>query len=127
MVKEVFIGRNLKGITDREDFCLGSWPEPDVGTLSSRDLDRFLRCKKAVVLYLKGAASDSVYTATGIHARFLNRMIRERCMHPLPNGRIYGWQALVPSVRIGSYRRQIKGHADANGRCRPLRNWQARF
>ena len=58
MVKEVFIGRNLKGITDMEDFSLGSWPEPDVGTLCSRDLDRFLKRKEAVVLYLQGAASD---------------------------------------------------------------------
>ncbi len=116
MVKEVFIGRNLKGITDREDFSLGSWPEPDVGTLCSRDLDRFLKRKEAVVLYLQGAASDSVYTATGIHARFLNRMIRERCMHPHPDGRIYGWRALVPSVHIVKYQRRIKVRADANGR-----------
>ena len=127
MVKEVFIGRNLRGITDREDFCLGRWPEPEVGTLCSRDLDRFFKRKEAVILYLQGVASDSVYTATCIHSRFLNRMIRERCMHPHPDGRIYGWRALVLSVRIGPYRRQTKVHVDANGRCRSLRNWQARF
>ena len=116
MVKEVLIGRNLRGITDREDFSLGNWPDPDVGTLSKRDLDRFLKRKEAVVLYLQGTTSAAVFTATGIHARFLNRMIRERCMHPHPDGRIYGWRALVPSVRIVQYHRQTKVRADANGR-----------
>lgn len=116
MVKEVFIGRNLRGITDREDFSLDSWPHPDVGTLCSRDLERFLKRKEAVVLYLQGAASAALYKATGIHASFLYRMIRERCMHPHPDGRIYGWRALVPSVHIVKYQRRIKVRADANGR-----------
>ena len=114
MVKEVFIGRNLRGITDREDFSIDSWSDPDVGTLCSRDLERFLKRKEAVVLYLQGAASAALYKATGIHASFLYRMIREQCMHPHPNGRIY--------VCYGICGICGEGLEQAGGCLRPRRN-----
>ena len=50
MVNDILIGRSLKGITDRADFSLESWPLPDLGTLAQTNLDRFLRRKEAVTL-----------------------------------------------------------------------------
>ncbi len=108
MVKDVLFGRILKGITDRADFSLESWPHPDLGTLSQTNLDRFLRRKEAVTLYLEGRAHAEIYAATGVQARFLNRLIRERCMHIHPDGRIYGWRGLVPGIRVAKYQRHQK-------------------
>jgi hypothetical protein len=116
MSKDVLIGRNLKGITDREDFSVENWPSPDTGALSPNDLALFLKRKEAVRLYLQGTASATIYTTTGVHPRFLNRTIRERCMHPHPDGRDYGWRALVPGIHIVKYRRKTQVHADSNGR-----------
>ena len=48
MVKDVLVGRNLKGITDQEGFSLEGWPHPDLGALSVQNLERYLRRKKAV-------------------------------------------------------------------------------
>lgn len=115
MVNDVLIGRNLKGITDGEDFSLASWPEPDVGALTPKSLDIFLRRKEAVLLYLQGTEGGAISAATGVHPRFLNRTIRERCMHPHPDGRVYGWRGLVPGVHIAKYSRKSKIRADAKG------------
>ena len=115
MVKDVLIGRTLKGITDQEDFSLEKWPSPDLGTLAKKDLERFLKRKEALTLYLQGAAHDAIYASTAIQARFLNRMIRERCMHIHPDGRIYGWRALIPNVRIAKYQRHNKVNANLQG------------
>jgi transposase InsO family protein len=115
MVKDVLIGRTLKGITDQEDFSLEKWPSPDLGALAQKDLERFLKRKEALTLYLQGAAHDAIYASTAIQARFLNRMIRERCMHIHPDGRIYGWRALIPNVRIAKYQRHNKVNANLQG------------
>lgn len=116
MPNDALIGRNLKGVTDREDFSVENWPSPDVGALSAIDLTQFLQRQEAVRLYLQGVASAAIYASTGVHPRFINRAIRERCMHPHPDGRIYGWRALVPGIHIVKYRRKTKIRADASGR-----------
>lgn len=63
MVKDVLIGRSLKGITDSADFSLEGWPHPDLGTLAQTDRDRFLRRKGAVTLYPRGNAHAQIYAA----------------------------------------------------------------
>lgn len=116
MSKDVLIGRNLKGVTDGEDFSLDTWPSPDIGALSPTDLELFLKRKEAVRLYLQGAANAAIFKATGVHPSFLNRVVRERCMHSHPDGRVYGWRALIPGIHIVKYRRKTKIRTDANGR-----------
>ena len=116
MVDHVLIGRNLKGITDREGFSIEQWPHPDLGTLDQTDVERFLKRKEAVTLYLQGSAYAEIYAATGHQARHLNRLIRERCMHIHPDGRIYGWRGLVPGVHVVKYQRHIKVRATESGR-----------
>jgi transposase InsO family protein len=116
VVDNVLIGRNLKGITDREGFSIEQWPHPDLGTLDQTDVERFLKRKEAVTLYLQGSAYAEIYAATGHQARHLNRLIRERCMHIHPDGRIYGWRGLVPGVHVVKYQRHIKVRATDSGR-----------
>ena len=115
MVKDILIGRILRGITDREDFSLASWPEPDIGALAPKALDLFLRRKEAVLMYLQGSDGAAISAATGVHPRFVNRTIRERCMHPHPDGRVYGWRGLIPGLHIAKYHRKSKIGVDAKG------------
>jgi len=115
MTKEEPVGRHLRGITDREDFSLSIWTEPDVGALAPKSLALFLRRKEAVRLYLQGVDGGAISTATGVHLRYLNRTIRERCMHIHPDGRVYGWRGLVPGLHIAKYSRKSKIRANAKG------------
>lgn len=115
MANDLPTGRTLKGITDRPDFSISNWPEPDLGTLPPKTLDLFLRRKEAVKLYLLGTDASAISATTGVHPRFLNRTIRERCMHQHPDGRVYGWRGLVPGIHIAKYSRKSKIRANAKG------------
>lgn len=69
MPNDALIGRNLKGVTDREDFSVENWPSPDVRALSPVHLIQFLKRQEAVRLYLTGVASAAIYSSTGGHPR----------------------------------------------------------
>lgn len=43
------------------------------------------------------------------------RLIRERCLQPHPDGRVYGWRGLVPHLRIKVYKRSRKVRVDGFG------------
>lgn len=66
-------------------------------------------------LYLSGTAGAAICTTTGVQPSFLNRTILERCMHVHPDGRVYGWRALVPGIHVIQYCRKSKIQTDANG------------
>ena len=115
MLKGTPIGRHLKGVTDREDFSVETWPEPDVGAIADAKRALYSKRKEAVLLYLQGVAGKSILDRTGVHPRYLNDLIRERCMHTHSDGRVYGWRALVPNVHIAKYTRKTKVKANLKG------------
>ncbi|MFZ2329064.1 MAG: hypothetical protein WAW73_19270 [Rhodoferax sp.] len=115
MEASALIGRKLTGITDREGFSVESWPTIDEGALSAEALEIFQRRRRAVLLYLSGASYDTLYEETGFKARYINHTIRNRCMHPHPDGQVYGWRALIPGLHISAYTRKKKVTADHNG------------
>ena len=115
MESTALIGRELTGITDREGFSVESWPTIDEGALSAAALEIFQRRRRAVLLYLSGASNDTLYVETGFKARYINHTIRNRCMHPHPDGLVYGWRALIPGLHISAYTRKKKVTADHNG------------
>ena len=109
------VGRELTGITDREGFSADSWPTIDEGALNAAALEVFQRRRRAILLYLSGASYDTLYEETGFKARYINHTIRNRCMHPHPDGQVYGWRALIPGLHISAYTRKKKVTADHNG------------
>lgn len=109
------VGRELTGVTDREDFSVESWPTIDEGTLNAKALEHFRKRKQAVLLYLVGVSSATLYQQTGFTARYINHTIRERCMYWHADGQIYGWRALIPGLHIVRYTRKKKVTADLNG------------
>lgn len=113
--RSVLIGRNLAGITDREDFSFDDWPEVDEGALSEFALLRFRKRKDAIRMYLLGESGEFILAATGLKIKYLNRLVCERCMQQHPDGRVYGWRALVPSLHIAVYTRKKFVRASRNG------------
>jgi hypothetical protein len=87
------------------------WPSPDEGAMG----DAYFRRKKAVILYLAGGTSSSIKMQTEIGGKQAYRLIRERCLHPHPDGREYGWRGLVPYLQILPYRRKTKIRVDQFG------------
>lgn len=100
------LGRHLEGVTDRPDFDLATWPDIDVGALPPGAAQSYLQRKEGVRLYLEGASAEVVRAACNLGLRQVNRLIRERCVEPHPDGRIYGWRGLVKYMRIAPYTRR---------------------
>lgn len=111
------VSRTLRGITDQEGFDIASWPGVDEGALPPEKLRIYLVRKKAVRLYLLDGASDStLQEKCGLCVSNVYRLVRYRCTSGHPDGRIWGWRALVPDVRIRGYARQRPVRPTATGR-----------
>ncbi len=99
---KILPGRRIRGVTDQPDFCLEAWPTPDVGSLSPALQESYFKRKRAVELCIEGASSASIKAQSGIGLKRATRLITERCIAPSPDGRIYGFRALVRHVRIAT-------------------------
>ncbi|WP_280156359.1 hypothetical protein [Piscinibacter sp. XHJ-5] len=111
------MGRTLRGITDREDFDIDAWPDIDEGALPEDMRAAYRNRKRAIRLYIvEGATASTIRSECRLSARYLNRLVRQRCMRTHPDGRIWGWRALVPRVRVEPYRRKKPVRVNAQGR-----------
>lgn len=115
MTRNDLIGRNLAGVTDQEDFSLDDWTDVDEGALNESMLLRFRKRKEAIRLYLRGESGEVILAATGLRTKYLNRLVRERCMQQHSDGRVYGWRALVPGIHISIYTRKKCVQVSKNG------------
>ncbi|MBU1830886.1 MAG: hypothetical protein KJ731_20770 [Alphaproteobacteria bacterium] len=93
-------GRRIRGVTDQPDFSLETWPTPDVGSLPPKVQDSYFKRKRAVELCIEGASNKKIMAECGIGLRQATRLITERCAAPSPDGRIFGFRALVLYVRL---------------------------
>lgn len=59
---------------------------------------------KAIELYIEGDSIAAIKEATGISGSEVYRLIN-RCLSASNNGLVWGYQALIPSFRLGSYER----------------------
>ncbi|MFC0403091.1 DDE-type integrase/transposase/recombinase [Paraburkholderia rhizosphaerae] len=92
---------------------VGTWP-----TVASAELDDAARRdfearRHAVVRFAAGESVATIEQATGVNRRQLYRCI-ERAMLPHPDGRPFGFRALVPYMRIAEYVRirDIRVHGE---------------
>ena len=114
--KRNIAGRHLRGITDRPDFDLSTWPDLDIGALDSRDLVEYSRRRKSIELYFAGESASVIRTACDLGIRQVNRLVRERCMAIHADGRIQGWRGLKRGARLSGYTRQSPVKPDQDGR-----------
>ena len=84
---------------------ISTWHTPDEGSLIGDRLSMYLRRKRAVTLYLNGAAPEVITQEVGLTANGVYRLIRRRCLPTHEDGLPYGWRGLVPWVRQKKYDR----------------------
>lgn len=110
------ICRRVLGLTGTPNEDLNAWPTPDQGALGDK-LSGYLKRKKAVKLYLLSGISDpEIRQVCGLSLSQVRRLITERCLEEHPDGRIYGFRALVPNLPINGYHRSKPIKVDQWGR-----------
>lgn len=81
------------------------WPQVDEQAITTpQNADLFQRRRKAVTLLLEGINQNRIHSKTGLSRPEIIRLLK-RCLHLHPDGRIYGFRALIPNVRLISYTR----------------------
>jgi hypothetical protein len=83
----------------------GSWPGADDLSLPKDEQDLFVRRANAVKAYIKNDVATLVNTALSPQEAL--RLLR-RCLTTHPDGRIYGFRALLPHIRVKKYTRISK-------------------
>lgn len=99
-----------------QELDLASWPTVAFTGLS-RNAEEIYQCRaKAIRLYAEGDAVRRIEAATKVERRQLYRLL-DRCLSMHPDGRIYGFRALIPYQRIAPYQRvaPLSVHGGRNG------------
>ncbi|MAR00621.1 MAG: hypothetical protein CMI00_08790 [Oceanospirillaceae bacterium] len=79
-----------------------SWPTVREDSLPIDMAEKFRSRKTAVNLYIDGISTKDIEARTGIIRSNLPRLIK-RCMNVHPDGRVWGYRALIPNIRVADY------------------------
>ncbi|MEQ1561038.1 MAG: hypothetical protein ABL933_19170 [Methyloglobulus sp.] len=109
------LGRKIKGFSNITLEDVENWPTPDEGAFSEKIRSKYLNRKNAVKMYLSGCSDDTIRSNCGMCLVQVYRLITERCLQIHPDGLIYGWRGLIPSLRIKAYDRTKPFNIDAYG------------
>lgn len=83
---------------------LAAWPGVDTSALSEELRARYQARALAVRRYIEGASLTSIESETGLPRGTISWMVK-RCVSPHADGRIHGFRALIPHIRVKPYRR----------------------
>lgn len=103
---DIPVARVIKGMSAEFGTDLRSWPSIDIGALSLEERCEFLERKKAILLYLQGVSEKQIRETCCIKKSQVYRLITERCIIFHPDGRPYGWRALLKHTHIHEYIRK---------------------
>jgi putative transposase len=84
---------------------LEQWPTVDEDTLGSPRKQHFLKRCQAIRLLRDACPRNQVSLKTGISGKTAMRLLK-RCLALHPDGRIYGYRALIPNIHIVPYARR---------------------
>ena len=94
----------------RRPLSLEDWPDVDERALPEPGRSIFRARRKAVEIYSNGGATLERVTAdTGLHRAALFRLI-DRALCPHPDGKLWGYRALVAHKRVQTYERTAPAH-----------------
>lgn len=82
-----------------------TWPTVSVASLSPEIKVRYQRNEEAIRLYYANEAVASIAERTGVDQRYLPTMAR-KCLMLAEDGRIFGFRAVVPNIRLKPYQRR---------------------
>lgn len=91
-----------KAISNGAD--VATWPEVKPDCLPISQQESYRQRKTAVLLYIKGTPTEIIEAQTGIKRRRISGLLR-RCLAVAPDGRPYGFRALIPFLRTTAYNR----------------------
>jgi hypothetical protein len=89
----------------QEALDLTRWPGVDPQALAPDVRRRYRQRARAVELYAKGRSIEHIQATTGLDRRTLYRAI-ERALKAHPDGRPWGFRALIPALRVKAYARR---------------------
>lgn len=89
-----------------EELNVFEWPIVLLDNLSAKDQQTYSLRQCAIQQYLSGSVLvDQITKETGIHPKTLRRLVR-RCLSKDPEGRIWGYRALIPHKNLAQYERK---------------------
>lgn len=80
------------------------WPGVDVTYVEARDLELFERLKKGIELYIGGGHIRDELAKIDLTYEQVQRAV-DRCVTTHDDGRLFGFRALLPHMRVRRYRR----------------------
>ncbi|KDP87745.1 hypothetical protein CF70_034675 [Cupriavidus sp. SK-3] len=83
---------------------LSDWPRIDESLLANDARTTFGQRRDAIEAYASGSSLLHIYRTWGVHRSTLQRLVR-RAVSAHPDGRLWGFRALVPQVRVQPYER----------------------
>ncbi|QDQ82181.1 DDE-type integrase/transposase/recombinase [Paraburkholderia megapolitana] len=81
---------------------LATWPTLAWTGLEASARERIKNCIVAIERYARGESVKDIETATGVNRRQLYRLL-ERAIAQHPDGRLYGFRALIAHARVTGY------------------------
>ena len=102
--------------TERRPLRLEDWPGVDARALPEPKRILFRNRSQAVALYADGHTLDDVEAASAVHRATLRRLIM-RALRPHPDGRLWGYRALVPNERVHPYERTAAPRVLVDGKA----------
>lgn len=90
---------------DGQGHGISTWPTVDLLSLPAAKQEVYSKRRKAMLLYGSGASLADIRKQTGVNPQNLYLLLN-RCLTGHPDGRIYGFRALIPGTRIVEYRRK---------------------
>ena len=88
-----------------EALDIALWPSVDVSALTPDARVRYLQRVAASQQYARGLPIDEIENNTELNRRILYRMI-ERALKAHPDGRLWGFRALIPGLHTKAYERR---------------------
>jgi putative transposase len=92
--------------TERPALRLADWPRVDARALPDAQAEVYRARAAAVAAYSHGHSLARVEDGTGVHRVTLMRLIA-RALRPHPDGRLWGYRALVPYKHVLPYERAV--------------------
>ena len=95
---------------------LSDWPQIDDSLLANDARTTFVQRRDAIEAYASGSSLLHIHRTWGVHRSTLQRLVR-RAVSAHPDGRLWGFRALVPQVRVQPYERTKVPHVLVHGKA----------
>jgi hypothetical protein len=93
---------------------LATWPGIDTSALDAKARQRYKQRAAAIEHYRGGSALTVIHEKTKIDRRVLYRML-DRALRAHPDGRVWGFRALIPGLHTKAYERRLPAKGTGRG------------